>query len=87
MGASIRGMHYIPESVMRLSQISEPHYEEIDPISDRLGPIPPIPVIDETTGTSTADVPKIIPYHVTTIEDIDNPTEAEEPNQYLDLQA
>lgn len=72
---------------MRLSQIYEPHYEEIDPISDRLGPVPPIPDTDEA---STEGVPKIIPYHVTAIEDIDIPTEPEEPNQpnqYLDLQA
>ena len=70
---------------MRLSQISEAHYEEIDPISDRLGPIPPIPVDNEY---SIPDGPKIIPYHVTTIEDIvDEPAEEEQPNQYLDLQA
>ena len=75
----------MPESVLRLSQISEAHYEEIDTISDRLGPVPPIPVDDEY---SMAEGPKIIPYHVTTIDDIaDQPNEGEEPNQYLDLQA
>lgn len=82
--ASIRGVHYIPESVMRLSQNSEPHYEEIDSISDRLGPVPPLPIIYET---STAEAPKIIPYHATTIKDINRSTELEEPNQYLDLHA
>jgi len=80
--ASIRGIHYIPESVMRLSQIAEPHYEEIDSISDRLGPVPPLPDVYEA---STAVAPKIIPYHVTKIEDIDKSTGSEEPNQYLDL--
>ena len=69
---------------MRLSQISEPQYEEIDSIGERLGPVPPLPDIE----TSTTGVPKIIPYHVTTIEDIVNSTtELEQPNQYLDLQA
>ena len=70
--------------MLRLSQLSEAHYEEIDPISDRLGPVPPIPVDDEYTSL---EGPKIIPYHVTNIEDIDQPNEGEGPNQYLDLQA
>lgn len=63
---------------MRLSQISEPQYEEIDPISERLGPPPPLPNVEET---STDEAPRIVPYHVTNIKDL------EEPNQYLDVQA
>ena len=68
----------------RLSQLTEQHYEEIDPISVRLGPVPPLPDVVEA---STMGVPTIVPYHVTKIEDIDAPTEAEQKNQYLDLQA
>ena len=82
--ASIRGIHHISESVVRLSQIPDPHYEEIDPISERLGPVPPLPDVVEASATRT---PMIVPYHVTTIEDIDRPAEPEGPNQYLDLQA
>ena len=80
--ASIRGIHHITESVVRMSQIGDPYYEEIDPVSERLGPVPPLPDVVEA---SAAGAPMIVPYHVTTIEDIDRSTE--EPNQYLDLQA
>ena len=79
--ASIRGIEHITETAVRMSQIPDPHYEEIDPVSERLGPVPPLPDIVETSITGA---PTIVPYHVTTIEDIDGSTG---PNQYLDLQA
>ena len=82
--ASIRGIEHITESVVRMSQIPDPYYEEIDPVSERLGPIPPLPDVVEA---STTGAPMIVPYHVTTIEDIDGSTEPKGPNQYLDLQA